>query len=435
MQATKRIGVRQMLAPAAAVALIAGGIAARSSDAPSADNDLFTSVQRGAVAAISSLFDPPKDAKLEGDYSKPLGSNQSAPGVYVTQAPESKNVMVQVIKQTGDDGTYEVVIKNGKINAKVNGKPVPESQVVQDNGNVQVLDADGNVVATFKVGAEGQFGAVYGTPRTYTLDQLFQGDGQGNAYAFATNQVAPKVMIGVTMSDAPRDVLEYFKVDPPVGIVLDRVYEGLPADKAGLKARDIIVSIEGVEEATPDALRSLLADKSPGDTIKVKVFRNGDVSDEAITLAPYDAEKLEVQSSVALDLDQDAIQRFGGLWANKLGSDEAKAAIEQAMKALGQIDEKELSEKVRKSLEEAMKHLESSEMSKKLEHFGGTLELQPRLRFFTDQDGQTFTFPRSGTFEWNQAEDRIAQLDERLSSLEAKLDKLEQAIDKLTSER
>lgn len=69
------------------------------------------------------------------------------------------------------------------------------------------------------------------------------------------------------------------------GVYIRQVASGSPADKAGLKENDVIVSFNGKETDTGSALRNLLYnDAKIGDTVKVTLIRNGKTMTKQMTL-------------------------------------------------------------------------------------------------------------------------------------------------------
>lgn len=58
------------------------------------------------------------------------------------------------------------------------------------------------------------------------------------------------------------------------GIIITSVNDGSAAAEAGFKTGDIVISIEGVQVAGTGDLRNILASKSPGDKLDIKVLRN-----------------------------------------------------------------------------------------------------------------------------------------------------------------
>lgn len=57
------------------------------------------------------------------------------------------------------------------------------------------------------------------------------------------------------------------------GVIVNEVRKGSPADKAGMKARDIIVKIEGVPVASPDAVVAAVTHHGIGEELSFTVFR------------------------------------------------------------------------------------------------------------------------------------------------------------------
>ncbi len=70
-------------------------------------------------------------------------------------------------------------------------------------------------------------------------------------------------------------IAEALKLDRPRGAIISEIYPGSPADKAGLKRRDVILSIDGSEIFDNSGLNYKLATFSPGHVANVKVWRGG----------------------------------------------------------------------------------------------------------------------------------------------------------------
>lgn len=76
----------------------------------------------------------------------------------------------------------------------------------------------------------------------------------------------------------------------PEGAYVSKVTEGGPADKAGLKAGDIITKINDVEISTSLELTRQLFKYSPGEEIKVTYFRNDQTAESKTSLAEMKSE-------------------------------------------------------------------------------------------------------------------------------------------------
>lgn len=66
------------------------------------------------------------------------------------------------------------------------------------------------------------------------------------------------------------------------------IADGSPAEQAGIKERDIITQVNGVDIGTNGALTTLIGEYRPGDTIELTVVRAGATQSIKVTLATYD---------------------------------------------------------------------------------------------------------------------------------------------------
>jgi len=81
--------------------------------------------------------------------------------------------------------------------------------------------------------------------------------------------------IGVYTKDLGSALAEQLKVKEGRGALIMEVVPGDPAEKAGLKADDVVVSYNGKPVADSQRLRLLVADTAPGDEAKLEVVRDG----------------------------------------------------------------------------------------------------------------------------------------------------------------
>ena len=73
------------------------------------------------------------------------------------------------------------------------------------------------------------------------------------------------------------------------GVYVVDVAQGGPADKAGLKTGDRIVSIDGTEIASKDDLGTLMQKHAAGDTLSITIARNGQMQTVSVTLGEKNA--------------------------------------------------------------------------------------------------------------------------------------------------
>ena len=64
-------------------------------------------------------------------------------------------------------------------------------------------------------------------------------------------------------------------IEGSVGIFLDGIYEGSPAESSGLKCGDVILSIQGEPIFNQRDAQLLVAGTSPGDEVVVVAWRDG----------------------------------------------------------------------------------------------------------------------------------------------------------------
>jgi hypothetical protein len=304
-------------------------------------------------------------AAQDDAFKKPLSRSKE-------KAAEGSST-TQIVMQDGDD-TYELSIANGEMTAKVNGKKVPAERVRRTKDKVEILDKDGDVLKSFDVsGTENGAWRVIGRGGG-------AGGGAGGAMGglFDPDMPKPKVMIGITMSEGED------------GVVVEHVYEGMPASKAGLKAQDVIIEVDGAKNLDQKAFREALNKKDAGEKVKLKVKRDGEEKSITIELQKFDQEKFGQGSPF--------------VWRNDM-----------------------------KGMEEAFKdHPEA------FEKWQETLKNMPQGQAWVfgqgPEGGMRFT-PYSAGPDGKRVQEldrKIAELDEKLSKINEQMERLEKLITKLS---
>jgi S1-C subfamily serine protease len=82
----------------------------------------------------------------------------------------------------------------------------------------------------------------------------------------------------------------------PRGVVINSVNPGGPADKAGVKAGDVILQLDGQNVKDPKELRNRVAAKAPGTEVTVTILREGKEQQLRVrlgTLTPETGQSLE----------------------------------------------------------------------------------------------------------------------------------------------
>ncbi|MHC4274867.1 MAG: trypsin-like peptidase domain-containing protein [Planctomycetota bacterium] len=89
--------------------------------------------------------------------------------------------------------------------------------------------------------------------------------------------------IGVTMRLVTPEIAEGLGFAGQ-GVVILEINEGGPADRAGLRAEDIVTTIDGRPVDNSSELQNVIARSSPGTEIELGIFRDGRRSTKSITL-------------------------------------------------------------------------------------------------------------------------------------------------------
>ena len=105
--------------------------------------------------------------------------------------------------------------------------------------------------------------------------------------------------VGIAFYSIDASLAAQYNLPVDHGIIITDVQPDSPADKAGLKAEDVITSVDG-EDITPTKdLASIMFKHQPGDTVTLSVIRGGKQSDVDLTLgnAPLDASQCTLQGA------------------------------------------------------------------------------------------------------------------------------------------
>lgn len=98
--------------------------------------------------------------------------------------------------------------------------------------------------------------------------------------------------LGVNFIPITADAAESYKLSVKKGAYVSSstgsaVVAGSPAEKAGIKDKDIITKVGGIEVGDKGGLSSLVAEYAPGDTIELTILRDGKSTNLSVTLEAY----------------------------------------------------------------------------------------------------------------------------------------------------
>ena len=192
-------------------------------------------------------------------------------------------------------------LKQGDIIIKLGGKELIDSddlsktiRAMSPGDDVDILIIrDGNketIAATLGSGDEEDFesGPVfkwYGKPHSKSQTYIFKEFESNDTY------------IGVNLESLNDQLGEYFGVKDGNGILITEVLEDSPAEKAGLKAGDVIIEVDGEKIADISEVQKAVGQKEEGEEIELTLLRNKKKKEFSVIVAeaPESFEKSSMQ--------------------------------------------------------------------------------------------------------------------------------------------
>jgi PDZ domain len=370
-------------------------------------------IAAGLVSAASMAL-----AQPAGRFDQPLQRDKDARAQARAEGQPSSSTRIEMSQSDGRN-TYKVSIIDDQVSAKINGESVPDDRIRRTDDKIELLDKDGNTVATFHVGQTDEGEGRRQVERRWGLRApeaplAPAAPPMPGAVATAT---PPKAMAGITLADVPESLAEHLDLKPGEGVMLERVVEGLPADNAGLQAKDIIIEADGTKPLSQDKLREILRSKDAGDKVAIKALRKGKIIEVVLELQRWDGEKLGLGA-----LPQAQFGERGQNWAMRLNPDQMPqgAMREQELKRLQELIEKNRAEAF--NAEEMQRHM--AEGLKLFEGHDGQrmlMDINPdQWEMFTPRDPEAM----------KRVETRLQALEERLNALNLRLEKLTNLLEK-----
>jgi serine protease Do len=132
---------------------------------------------------------------------------------------------------------------------------------------------------------------------------------QGMGFAIPSQIVQPTVeslikygkvrhgYIGIGISDVTPDQAKFFHVEDAVGAVVTQVQPDAPGAKAGLKVGDVIRELDGKPVNDAGELQVMVQQRQPGDTVALKVLRDGKPMKISVTLQEFNKSGAEEESA------------------------------------------------------------------------------------------------------------------------------------------
>ena len=243
---------------------------------------MSTKVKIGALAIIAAAlmllaFGVTSAKKYRSDSDKPwIGVyTERLDKTYKVASGSGQSEGVVIVDVAEDSPAEEAGLRRKDVIIKFDGKDVTSPAVLR------------KLVAAGEIGKEAQI--IYlrkGAENTAAVTIAGQPDIER---MFVTTRVTPKPdeflfntylgsgggRIGVAIQDLNDQLGEYFGVQDGKGVLITEVFEDSPAQDAGMKAGDVIISADKESITETGDLQEYVSDMEEGDTVTIGYLRKG----------------------------------------------------------------------------------------------------------------------------------------------------------------
>jgi len=154
-------------------------------------------------------------------------------------------------------------------------------------------------------------------------------------YAAALLEDGP--FLGVHVEDITRENMNRYNLTgEPRGVGVREVFKGSPAERAGLRAGDVIVRFDGEQVTSVRKLTRLIEEDAPDHTARLTILRNGSEQEVSATLASRGGGFAPVLAGEAMPgFDTEELRRLGEQW--KENSEEWQLKGDEMRKKLDEL--------------------------------------------------------------------------------------------------
>ena len=197
------------------------------------------------------------DQAVVGEFAMAVGSPLGLDTTVTT------GIISAVNREVESDGTKYVCIQT-------------DAAINSGNSGGALVNSEGKVIGinTLKLSGSGVEGIGFAIPINSTLDVISQ---------LKDHSKVLRPYIGITGLDLDNDTVKKYSL-ATLGVYVRSVQNFSPAEKAGLQAGDIIIKADDKEIKTMDELNEVKNKHQIGDTITLKINRNGQEKDINVTL-------------------------------------------------------------------------------------------------------------------------------------------------------
>ena len=198
------------------------------------------------------------DQSVVGEFAMAVGSPLGLDTTVTT------GIISAVNREVESDGTKYVCIQT-------------DAAINSGNSGGALVNSEGKVIGinTLKLSGSGVEGIGFAIPINSTLDVISQ---------LKDHNKVLRPYIGITGLDLDNDTVKRYSL-ATLGVYVRSVQNFSPAEKAGLQAGDIIIKADDTDIKTMDELNEIKNKHQIGDTMTLKINRNGEEKNITLTLA------------------------------------------------------------------------------------------------------------------------------------------------------
>jgi len=176
-----------------------------------------------------------------------------------------------------------------------------DASINQGNSGGPLFNLKGEVIgintAIIAPGQSGSIGIGFAIPAnaaSNVIDQLMQ---------FGETK---RGWLGVRIQEVTKEIAEVEKLKKPEGALVASVGENSPADKAAIKAGDIILEFDGKKIDTMRTLPKVVANTKVGKSVQIKIWRNKKLITKRLTLGRLESsEEFKEKKSKTIPKDKE----------------------------------------------------------------------------------------------------------------------------------
>ena len=159
------------------------------------------------------------------------------------------------------------------------------------NSGGALVDSSGNLVginSQILSPSGGSIGIGFAIPSNMARDVLDQ---------LVKNGKVRRGQLGIVVQSVTAEIASSLGLSSPRGVIVSQIQPGSAAERAGLKQGDVILALNGNPVSQPNSFRNDIAATPPGQTVTLRIWRNGNEEELRPTLSEFTSDERRGGSS------------------------------------------------------------------------------------------------------------------------------------------